>query len=34
MKMNSIPKLIAAIAGILVGWYLPEILDAITALFR
>ena len=34
MKINSFPKLIAAIAGILIGLNLPEILDAITSLFR
>ena len=34
MKINSIPKLIAAIAGILVGLYYPEIWAFITSLFR
>ena len=33
MKINSVPKLIAAILGIIVGLYLPEIWDFITSLF-
>ena len=34
MKINSLPKLLAAIAGILVGMNLPEIWDFIISLFR
>lgn len=33
MKINSVPKLIAAILGILVGLYFPEIWNFITSLF-
>jgi len=33
MKINSVPKLIAAIAGIIVGLYFPEIWEFITSLF-
>ena len=33
MKINTWPKLIAAILGILVGLYFPEIWDFITSLF-
>lgn len=33
MKINSIPKLIAAILGILVGLFYPEILTFLTSLF-
>jgi hypothetical protein len=34
MKLDSTPKLIAAIAGILVGLNLPEIFEFIKNLFR
>ena len=34
MKLNSWPKLIAAMLGILAGLYLPEIWEFITSLFR
>jgi len=34
MKINSWPKLIAALLGIFVGLNLPEILDFIASLFR
>jgi hypothetical protein len=34
MKIDSTPKLLAAIAGILVGLYYPEIWAFITSLFR
>ena len=33
MKINSLPKLIAAVLGILVGLYFPEIWNFITSLF-
>lgn len=33
MKINSVPKLIAAILGIIVGLNLPEIWEFITSLF-
>jgi len=33
MKLDSLPKLIAAIVGILAGLYLPEIWQFITSLF-
>ena len=33
MKINSWPKLFAAMAGILVGLYFPEIWNFITSLF-
>ena len=33
MKINSVPKLIAAILGILAGLYLPEIWEFLTSLF-
>ena len=33
MKIDSTAKLFAAIAGILVGLYFPEIWDFITSLF-
>ena len=33
MKLDSLPKLIAAILGILAGLYLPEIWNFITSLF-
>jgi hypothetical protein len=33
MKINSWPKLFAAMVGILVGLYLPEIWAFITSLF-
>lgn len=33
MKINSWPKLIAAMLGILAGLYLPEILSFIRSLF-
>lgn len=33
MKINSIPKLIAAILGILVGLFYPEIWTFLTSLF-
>ena len=33
MKINNVPKLIAAILGILVGLNLPEIWSFITSLF-
>ena len=33
MKINSVPKLIAALLGILVGLYFPEIWNFITSLF-
>lgn len=33
MKLNTWPKLIAALLGILVGLYLPEIWEFITSLF-
>ena len=33
MKINTWPKLIAAILGILVGLYFPEIWNFITSLF-
>ena len=34
MKLDSMPKLLAAVAGILVGLYLPEIFDFIASLFK
>ena len=34
MKINSIPKLIAAVLGILIGLFYPEIWAFITSLFR
>ena len=33
MKINSIPKLIAAITGILIGLFYPEIWAFLTSLF-
>ena len=33
MKIDSVPKLIAAILGIMAGLYLPEILSFIRSLF-
>lgn len=33
MKLNSLPKLIAAILGIIAGLYLPEIWNFLTSLF-
>jgi len=33
MKINSIPKLIAAILGILIGLFYPEIWAFLTSLF-
>ncbi len=33
MKINSVPKLIAAILGILAGFFFPDILEFITSLF-
>ena len=33
LKLDTLPKLLAAIAGIIVGLYLPEIWDFITSLF-
>ena len=33
MKIDSLPKLICAVLGILVGLYLPEIWAFITSLF-
>lgn len=33
MKINSVPKLIAAILGILAGLYFPEIWAFLTSLF-
>ena len=33
LKLDTLPKLLCAIAGILVGLYLPEIWDFITSLF-
>ena len=34
MKIDSLPKLLAAIAGIIVGINLPEIWNFIVSLFR
>ena len=34
LKLDSLPKLLCAIAGIVVGLYLPEILEFIKALFH
>ena len=34
LKLDSLPKLLAAIAGIIVGLYLPEITEFIKALFH
>jgi len=34
MKLDSIPKLIAALMGIWVGFNLPEIMEFIKNLFR
>ena len=34
MKIDSFPKLIAALLGILVGFNLPEIWNFIVSLFR
>ena len=34
MKINSLPKLLCAILGILVGLYFPEIWAFISSLFR
>jgi len=33
MKLNTWPKLLAALAGILIGLYFPEIWNFITSLF-
>ena len=33
MKINSLPKLAAAILGIIAGLYLPEVLNFIRSLF-
>jgi len=33
MKLDSLPKLIAAILGIIAGLYLPEIWNFLTSLF-
>ena len=34
LKLDTLPKLLCAIAGILVGLYLPEIFEFFKALFH